>query len=352
MISRELKLKLTKTQEATLNQWLWRLTDVYNWAIRKIELNAENKIYFSKLSFQNSLSGVSTKIDIPSHVIQGVLVQAYISWQRCLNKISNKPKLKSSRNKLRSIPFPDPIKLPVGNKINLPLLKGLKFHKQELPQGKIKCGRIIKNASGWYLSLTIDTNHTFIVENTESKVGIDTGFKDLAILSNGTKYSNRRNFVKAQTRIGQAQRGGNKKLVARLHERVANRRKDYNHKISTTIVKQNKEIYITNDNLRGQAKIFGKSVTDAGIAQLRSFIQYKSVNHERKCELVNSVNTTKSCSSCGSLTGPCGLKELNVRNWECSACGAHHDRDINSAINILNSGLGCSLVNLKSGSNS
>jgi transposase len=152
-------------------------------------------------------------------------------------------------------------------------------------------------------------------------------------------------FVKGQNRLAQAQRGGNKKLVARLHERIKNRRKDYNHKVSRKIVENFKEIYITNDNLRGQVKIFGKSVSDAGISQLRQFISYKGDAHNRKVVLVDSKNTTLTCSNCGAHTGPTGIGGLKVRTWECSVCGTQHDRDVNAAKVVLKSGLGWSLKN-------
>ena len=344
MIIRELKLRLTTKQKNLLNQWLFNLTGVYNWAIRKIKLNADNQIYFTKFDFVNLLSNHGKKVGIPSHTIQGILDQAYTTWQRCFKRISGKPKLKSVRNKLNSIPFPDPI--TVNDKtIRIPKLGKVRYFKQKLPVGKIKRARIIKRASGWYLQLTIDTDHKFPVKLTDKKIGIDTGFKHLAILFDGTKFENKRNFIKSQKRLAQAQHGKRKQLTARLHERIKHRRKDYNHKVSRFIVENYSEIYITNDSLRGQSKVFGKSVSDAGISQLRQFILYKSDVHSRKCVLVDSKFTTMTCSVCGSLTGPQGLFGLVVRNWECSACGAQHDRDINSAKVILNFGLGYSLDN-------
>lgn len=347
MLTRELKLRLTTRQKNLLNQWLFQLTGVYNWAIRKIELNASNKIYFSKFDFINLLANHSKKIGIPSHTIHGILYQAYNSWKRCFKKISGKPKFKSVRNKLNSIPFPDAIpKYRVSDKtIRIPRLGKVRYFKQSLPIGNIKCGRIVKRASGWYLQLTIDTTHKFDVQETIDKVGIDTGFKYLATLSDGTKFDNPRNFRKAQKRLAQAQRGKRKKLTAILHERIKYRRKDYNHKVSRWIVQNYKEIYITNDNLINQAKIFGKSIGDAGISQLRNFILYKGDIHSRVVKLVDSKYTTMTCSTCGALTGPQGLFGLAVRNWECGACGAQHDRDINSAKVILNFGLGYSLDN-------
>jgi putative transposase len=343
MITRELKLKLNSSQEEKLNTWLWHLTGVYNFAIRKIKLDANDKRYYSKMTFQNLLSGHSSRLEIPSHVIQGTLVQAWSAWNRCFKKLNKKPHLKSIRNKMNSIPFPDPIKNPIEGKISLLGLGILRFHKYTLPKSKIKCGRVIKRSSGWYLQLTYDIDNKFQVYKTDKKVGIDTGFKSLLTLSDGTKIENNRSFVKLQTRMAQVQRGRNKKKVARLHEHIANQRKDYNHKVSRKIVENYKEIYITEDNLRGQAHKFGKSIMDAGIGQLRTFIKYKGDAHGRLVKFVSSINTTKTCSKCGSLTGPTGWNGLKVRGWECSACGAVHDRDVNSAMVILNLGAGTAL---------
>jgi len=342
MLVRELKLRPSRKLEETLSSWLWHLTGVYNFGIRKIDRNARDKIYFSSFDFSNLIANHSKLMEIPSHTMQATLMVAYTAWKRCFKKLAKKPKLKGVRNKLRSISFPDPISASKisNNKVRLPGLGGIRYFKQELPNGKIKQGRIVKKASGWYLQLLIETTHTFKVCNTTNKVGIDTGFKHLAVLSDGTKYDNPRNFVAGQERLAQAQRGNRNKLAARLHERVANRRRDNNHKVSKEIVQNYAEIYVTNDRLKGQAKRFGKSIGDAGISQLRNFISYKSDNHGRKFGLVASPFTTMTCSACGSLTGPKGLIGLAVRFWECSACGAYHDRDINSSMVVLNTGVG------------
>ena len=163
MLTKQLKLKLTKKQENQLNDWLLSCQSIYNFGIRTIELNAQNKIYFSKFDFTNLLVSHFKKLNIPSHTIQGVLNQSY----------------------------------------------------------------------------------------------------------------------------------------------------------------------------------------DAGISQLREFLIYKGDNHGRKVSLVDSKYTTMTCSSCLARSGPTGLSGLDVRNWECSVCGAFHDRDVNAAMVILDSGLGYSLVNLK-----
>jgi len=345
VLVRELKLKPNKSQEEQLNTMLFQCTGLYNLILRRIKQDANNKIYHKKYSLFNQFAGHSKKVDIHSRTIQAVIEQAYLSWDRCFKKIAKEPKLKSIRNQINSIPFPDPIKRnKITNKIiRIPLVGKIRYYSQVLPEGNIKTARVIKRASGWYILLTIDAKHQFTVKDTQEKVGIDTGFTHLAILSTGHKIKNQRNYIKCQRRLAQAQKGLRKKLAARLHERIKNRRKDYNHKESRKIIKDYKEIYITDDNLRRQAKIFGKSVNDAGISQLRNFLIYKGENHGRKVKLVDSKNSTMTCSTCGALTGPTGLSGLAVRYWVC-ACGAVHDRDINSARVTLNVGLGRSIV--------
>jgi putative transposase len=342
MIVRTVKLRLTKSQESTLDEWLHNLTGVYNWGLRKIELNARDGIYFSKQDFQNLLADHGRKLDIPSHTIQGTLLQVHGAWSRCFKKLGKKPKLKGIRNRFRSIPFPDPIKPPKDGRFSIPGLGKIRFHKQDIPDAKIKCGRIVRRQSGWYLCLWLDTEYKFAVKETDKAIGIDPGFSTLLTLSDGTKIENPRELRKGAKRLAQAQRGKNKKLVSRLHERQANRRSDRNHKISRWLVENHKTICYSDDNFKSMARRFGKSVSEAALSNLASMIDYKGRTGGREVIKVDSRNTTKTCSDCGALTGPTGLGGLAVRHWRCSACGAVHDRDINSAMVVLNVGLGTS----------
>lgn len=360
MISRHIKLKLNKEQEKEFNSYLFHLTGIYNWTIRKIQINLGVKVfksdektkgYFGFLNeydLNNQISGHARRIGVHSQVCQTTIKRACNAWQRCFNKTSGKPRLKSFRNKLTSFVFPQVLKrnypsIKTG-KINLPGLGLVGFHRQSIPDGNIKQIKIIKKASGWYACLVIDTVHKITkVKDIESSVGIDTGLKDIAVLSDGTKYHNPREYVNSLKQMRRLQRGVNRKKVARMHEHIKNKRKDRNHKISLDIVRNHKEIYVTNDNLNAQSKRFGKSVSDAGIGQLRRYISYKSSTCGRKFSLVDNRNSTRICNICWSLTGPKGLNQLGVRFWKCSACGADHDRDINSALVTLKIGRGLRL---------
>lgn len=340
MITRTVKLKPTQLQKTELSNWLLHLASVYNWGLRKIELNAKNKIYFKKHVFQNLLAGHGKRIGIPSHTIQGTLLQIYEAWQRCFRKFAKKPRLKGNRNRLNSIAFPDPFSYPSANKISVPGIGKIRYHKQKLPSAKIKCGRIIKRSSGWYLCLWFDAEHKFPVKQTSKAVGIDPGFRTLLTLSDGTKVENPRELRRGAGRLAQAQRGHRKQLTARLQERQSNRRKDRNHKITRWLVENYNTIYYSDDNFKAMARRFGKSISEAALGNLIRVLDYKCRTGGRTLIPVKSNFTTMTCSTCGARSGPAGLGRLAVRHWECSVCGTDHDRDQNSSVVVFNAGLG------------
>lgn len=340
MIQAQIKLKLTSAQEAALSEWLWHLTGVWNWAVRKIELDAKDRIYHSEFDLKGMLNGHSVRLGIPISVLRGMVKTAHQSWQRCFRRNAGPPRLKGARNRLNSIPFPI-APLVRDGRVTLAGLPVLRFHKQVIPEGKIKCGRIIKRASGWYLCLFIDAEREAIERTANGQVGIDPGFKELLVLSNGEVIDHPRELEVAARRLAQVQRGKNRRLVARIQERIASRRKDRNHKLSFRLVAENKLIAFSADNHRNISLRFGKSVTSSGHAQLRRMLDYKSRAGGSRYVEVDSKFSTKRCSNCGSLSGPSGLGNLAVRRWVCG-CGAEHDRDCNAAINTLIAGLGMS----------
>jgi IS605 OrfB family transposase len=124
-----------------------------------------------------------------------------------------------------------------------------------------------------------------------------------------------------------------------IHAKIANCRKHFLHDVSARLVRQNRRICIGNVNARGLARTrLAKSVLDAGWSQLRSQLHYKAIRHGVEYIEVDERLTTQVYSACGARGGPQGREDLVVREGICGGCGARHDRDINSAINILVSG--------------
>jgi putative transposase len=340
MIQRQLKLRLNTAQAHQLDTWLWHLTGVWNWAIKKIEADANDGIYYSQQAFHNLLADHGKKLGIPSHTLQGMLDTAWIAWQRCYKKLAKKPKLKGRRNRLNSIPFPDAFKAPNGTRLHVPGIGSVRFHKQDIPAGRLKSGRLVKRASGWYLCLCIDTPPNTIPVVGTGAIGIDPGFLHLLTLSTGEKIPHPHELRTTAQRLAQAQRGTRRQLTARLQERLANQRKDRNHKLSRRLVAEHQTLAWSKDNDKALARMFGKSVTSAGHAQLRGMLAYRCTASSRQFLEVPSRNSTKTCSACGSLSGPTGYAGLSVRQWTCPDCGSEHDRDVNAAINTLIAGVG------------
>ena len=340
MIQRQLKLRLNSGQEAQLQTWLFQLTGVWNWAIRKIEQDGHDGIYYTPKAFHNLLADHGKKLGIPSHTLQGMLDMAQTAWQRCYKKRAKKPKLKGRRNTLTSIPFPDPFKAPDGTCIHIPGIGHVRFHSQDIPQGRLKSGRIIRRASGWYLCLFIDAQPQDIPHVADGQIGIDPGFSSLLTFSTGEKMPHPHELRQTAHRLAQAQRGNRKRLTARLQERLANQRKDRNHKLSRRLVAEHQTLVWSKDNDKGLARSFGKSVASAAHAQLRTMLAYKCTASGRQYVEVPSRFSTKTCSACGSLSGPTGYAGLSVRQWQCAECGSAHDRDVNAAINTLHAGVG------------
>lgn len=338
MIQRQLKLKLTKRQERQLRRWLIHLASVWNWSVRRIERDAAIGVYHGSLQFRSILNGHGAKMNVPQDAICGTLWTAHNAWQRCFKKRSRKPRLKGRRNRLNSIPFAHGMIIKHG-RIHVPKLGRVRFHKQNIPDGRIGQVRLCKRASGWYACVFIQTDTIAPPRVAQGRIGIDPGFKNLLSLSTGEKIAHPRELEASAVRLGQAQRGGNKRLTARIQERIANQRKDRNHKLSRRLVSENTLIAFSADRHSAIARRFGKSVASSGHHQLRSMLSYKA---SRTGDTIyvepDSKNSTMRCSSCKALTGPTGLRGLAVRQWTCG-CGAVHDRDVNAAVNTLLSGM-------------
>ena len=340
MIQRQLKLRLNLSQEAQLNTWLFHLTGVWNWAIRKIEQDANDGIYYTRNAFHNLLAEHGKKLGIPSHTLQGMLDTAYTAWQRCFQRLAKKPRLKGQRNKLTSIPFPDPFKAAGDTRIRIPGIGRVRFHAQDLPQGRIKCGRIVRRASGWYLCLFIDAQPQAIPHTGDGAIGIDPGFHHLLTLSSGEKVPHPHELRQTAQRLAQAQRGAESAWRPGCTNTLPINGRDRNHKLSRHLVAENQRLVWSKDRHTALAKSFGKSVASSGHAQLRAMLAYKCTASGRQYLEVPSRYSTKTCSACGSLSGPTGYAGLSVRQWVCAVCGTAHDRDVNAARNTLYAGVG------------
>lgn len=216
--------------------------------------------------------------------------------------------------------------------------KFFRLHEFTLLRGDVRLrgGQFAQNAIGeWFITIAVSTKDA-AAEARSQAVGIDLGLKSIATTSDGEVLDSPAFFRSAESRLSQAQRRGHKRQAKLIHAKVKNRRADALHKFSRKIVDRYQEIYVGDVSSAKLVKTsMAKSVLDAGWGMLKAQLLYKGQWAGRRVEIVDERNTTRACSSCGQHTGPSGLRQLVVRQWECSACGAQHDRDVNAARNIL-----------------
>lgn len=214
------------------------------------------------------------------------------------------------------------------------------FQSRDLPaNATIKDGgSFSQDAKGrWYLNIVFESPEAGRRE-IEKCVGIDLGLKELATLSNGEVITNPRWLRTLSDKFGKAQRARKKGLVRTTHAKIASRRRDYLHKLTTRLTKEFDYIAVGNVNAAGLAKTrMAKSVLDASWSSLRKMLRYKSIANGSTFVEVSEYLTTQTCSACGCLPAsrPEGIAGLRIREWTCSDCGTHHDRDVNAAKNIL-----------------
>src|SRR5690606_22794946 len=183
---------------------------------------------------------------------------------------------------------------------------------------------------------------------TTSDVGIDLGLTHFAVLSDGSKVTApkflrraARKLRKLQQALARKAKGSNRRKkavvkVARAHARVADTRRDWLHKLSTTVVRENQAVYVEDLCVKGLARTrLAKSVHDAGWSMFTAMLEYKAARYGRAFVKVDRFfPSTRMCSDCGAV----GEKlPLNTRSWTCP-CGSVHDRDVNAARNIRAAG--------------
>lgn len=210
---------------------------------------------------------------------------------------------------------------------------------------------VSRDAAGrWFVSLLVEETITPYA-STDAAVGVDLGITTLAALSTGEKIANpkhekadRAKLAKAQRNLarkkkGSANRAKARLKVARIHARIADRRRDHLHKFTTRLVRENQVIAIEDLSVRNMVKnrSLARAISDASWSELRRMLEYKADWHGRELVAIDRwYPSSKTCSDCGHLLRSL---PLNVREWVCAECGTVHDRDVNAAKNVLAVGL-------------
>jgi putative transposase len=290
--------------------------------------------------------------DAYSQCLQYVALNLSTAYKNFFEKRTGFPRFKSKHGK-QSISYPSKVKLD-GDHLKIPGKVGLIYCKQDRKfDGKIKTVTVSLNPDGkYYASVLVDDGRELAQLSTEGKaIGIDLGLTHFCITSNGSKFDNprhttkyARNLKKKQKSLARKQKSSKnrykaKSKVSKVHSKIRRVREDFLHKLSRKIVNENQVIAVENLNVKGMVRNhnLAKAISDCGWGQFCTMLKYKSEwSGKTYIEVDRFFASSKTCSVCLNRVDSLSL---DIRDWTCSQCNTHHDRDVNAAINIRNEAL-------------
>jgi len=345
------RLKPTKSQIRTFEEWMESLRLLYNFGLsdRRDAWKAGAPLNYHAQATE--LPALKTQFprykEVHSQVLQQTLMQLDQAFKNFFEHRSGYPKFKSKDLK-PSICFPQSVGIQ-GNRLRLPKIGLVKFKMHRpIPDGaEVKQCRITCRDGRWFATMSISLPDPISEKSDLEFVGCDVGVKHLATLSDGTVLEGDRflkqkldRLKKEQRRLAGKKTGSSnyvkqKKRIGRIHQKVADTRKDNLHKLSRGLADgyggiafEDMDLAFINRNRNPRYRMSAKSY-DISIGTFRRYCQYKFEELGKPVVLVDPRNTTKACSACGRLVP----KELGDRVHRCE-CGLEIDRDLNAAINI------------------
>ncbi|WP_307798621.1 RNA-guided endonuclease InsQ/TnpB family protein [Actinoplanes flavus] len=296
--------------------------------------------------------------EVSAVVLQQALADLNAAYRNFFDSLSGKrqgrkvapPRYRSRKDNRQAIRFTKNSRFKVldNGRLRLPKIGDVEVRwSRSLPSDPSSV-TVIRDAAGRYFASFVVRTTDEPLPSSASEVGIDLGLTHFAVLSDGTKVAAPRFLRRAarklkrlQQALSRKQQGSNRRKkavvkVARAHARVADTRRDWQHKLSTAIIRDNQAVYVEDLCVVGLGRTrLAKSVHDAGWASFTGMLEYKAQRYGRAFGRVDRFfPSTRMCSDCGRINEKMAL---NDREWDCP-CGSHHDRDVNAAKNVKAAG--------------
>jgi len=351
------QLKLNNQQRTVLARHAGGARHAWNWGLgltKSIldhnQLHPEEKIKFpSGIDLHKWLVALVKSehpwyYEVSKSAPQNALRHLRAAWDRCFKKTSGAPKFKK-KGRHDSFELDGTIRIKGLNKIQVPKIGILKTY-EALPQNtQPKSVTISRQANDWFISFRIEIEPV-ITPKLVDVVGVDLGIKSLATLSTGEVFEGAKAYRQLESRLSRLQwlnrhkqQGSEnwkkaQRAIARLHQRIANIRKDTIHKLTTYLAKNHGTVVIEDLNVSGMMANhkLAKAIQDMGFYEFRRQLDYKTKLYGSELVIVDRwFPSSKTCSRCGTKKETLSLSE---RVFDCDHCGLQIDRDLNAAINL------------------
>lgn len=345
-----------RAQVASLMQHIHACRFVYNYSLeQKIRAYEQDGRKLSCYDLNNRLPAPKEEHpwlkEVNSQSLQSANKNLDNAFTRFFREKKGFPKFKSKKNPVQSFQVPQHYRVDFErNRIKLPKLGEIKTVFHRTFAGKMKYATVSVTSTGkWFVSILVDDGKPepepapFSLDTT---LGIDVGLTDFATLSTGEKVENPQFLKKSLQRLKVLQRRVSRKKkgsknqqkaiqrLARCHEKIANQRNDFLHKLSFRVVSENQAIAVESLNVAGMQKnhCLAQAIGDVSWSTFFTILEYKCRRYGKTLLKIGRFDpSSKICHGCGYINQDLKLSD---REWTCPDCGTHHDRDINAAINI------------------
>lgn len=351
MILRSVKYRLYPTAEQAilLDKHIGACRFVYNLALQTKQMAYSSaQVSLTCFDLHKQLPDLKKECEwlkeVNSQSLAGAIANMDTAYTNFFKGRAEFPKFKSKRKSRLSFQVPQNVDIS-ENLICLPKFKkGIKAVTHRIIEGKTKGATISKTPTGKYFaSILIETAQEVPEKpkvSVETTVGVDLGIKDFATTSNGERLANPKFLKKSISKLKYIQRKFSKhkgkrakQKFALLHEKVANQRHDFLHKVTKKLIDDNQTIAIENLNVAGMVKNhkLAQAIQDAAWGKFEIFLKYKAEWYGSNVLQIGRFDPSSRMSDCGEINKELTLKD---RFWRCKKCGQTYDRDIQAAKNI------------------
>ena len=350
------RLYPTKDQRILIARHLGCCRYVYNWALNlKNQTYHDEGISLSKYDLMNQLPALKEEYPWLKEVNAQSLQQSIHHLSRAFMNFfegrAKEPTFKKKHDPEQSFTVPQSytVDFQCGT-VKLPKISAIKTVFHRTFTGKMKSATVICRSTGrYFISIVVEDGQKPPMAADpipDQTAGIDMGLSHYAVLSTGDAVANPKYLRNAQARLTVLQRRLDRKQkgsknrnkarlkVARCHQKIADQRRDFQHQLSSRLVRENQALAVESLNVNGLVKNhkLARTISDAGWGTFLSMLGYKCQNAGKTLLKIGVFEpSSKTCSVCGSRKADLTLKD---REWTCPGCGTHHDRDLNAAINI------------------